>query len=169
MRKPFRRSPSEYEQFIEQGRSPTHDPIKLTDGLPLRISQLFYSETYAGLLAGKPNADLNQELIDDILSYAKDKIWAATEPTLIPPVMREPVIIKRDQKKYVVLEQPQYLPWVTCIAQIESPSPARDKTKFGSMLTVVWFQDRYPFPIDPYVVDCISKLDWNTLAVDYEP
>lgn len=169
MKNPFRRSPSEYEQFMTEGPPPTQDPIELPGGRTVRIAQLFHYETYACLFLGEPNEERNKEQIEEILTYAKDKIWAATEPTLIPPVMREPKITKRDKKTYGVFEQPQYLPGVTCIAQLESSSPAKDKDMFGSMLTVVWFQDRYPFPIDPPVVECIKKLDWNSLAVDYEP
>ncbi|MBN2107162.1 MAG: hypothetical protein JW832_07015 [Deltaproteobacteria bacterium] len=169
MRDSFQGSPSAYERFIKQGLPATHDPIELTDGRIVRIAELFQFEIYAGLFEGEPNAELNKELIEKTLSYAKDKIWSPTRLMLIPPVMREPGITERDRKTYGVVDQPQYLPGAACIAQLESFFPTQDKDMFGSMLTVVWFQERYPFPIDPQVLQCIKKLDWNNLASDYAP
>ena len=167
MKNSSRQSPSEFEQFMQKECPPIHEPIKLADGRIVRIGELCQFETYGGLIMGRPNEQINKKRIDAALSYAKDKIWSATEPTLIPPVICEPKITEEDITKYVIFDQPQYLPIATCMAQLES-SPARDKKMFRSKLTVVWFQDQYAFPIDPHVLECIMQLDWTNIATDID-
>ena len=160
---------SEYEQSRGWMFLPKHDSIDLLDGRSISVGQLFCYETYGGLLLGQPHSELNQEELAGALSQAKGKIWGATEPKLIPPVLREPQLTERDWKRPEVRRQSQYLPNVTCFSQLESSSPAKDDSMFGSKLTVVWFQDRYPFPIDEHVRASLKELDWNRLAVDYCP
>ena len=168
MKNSSQQSPSEFEQFMQKKSPPTHEPIKLTDGRIVSIVELCQHGTYGGLIVGKPHEELNKKRIEAALSYAKDKIWSATKPTLIPPVICEPKITEEDITKYVIFDQPQYLPRVTCFAQLMSSSPARDKTMFGSWLTVVWYQDQYAFPIDTHVLECIMQLDWNNIATDFD-
>ncbi len=49
-----------------------------------------------------------------------------------------------------------------------SPEPARDPLQDYSVLTVIWFQDDFAFPIDPQVLEQIRALDWEQLAQDFE-
>jgi len=159
---------SEYEQFIAQPRPATQEPISLVDGRIVRIDQLFVYETYSGLIMGKPHAELNKKRMDSSLSYAREKMWSATEPFLIPPVIQKPRITEYDRNTYTIFDDPEYLPCVTCLAQLKSNSPAKDKSMCGSWLTVVWYQDTFPFPIDSCVLECIKKLEWNNLAEDID-
>ena len=46
---------------------------------------------------------------------------------------------------------------------------ASDPDGFGSMLTVIWFQERFALPIDPVVRVELGALDWEAQAVSYLP
>jgi len=64
--------------------------------------------------------------------------------------------------------EPAALPHVACIARFQSYQPARDTTKDFSVLSVIWFQADFAFPIDAAMLDALSRLDWEAHAHDVE-
>lgn len=56
---------------------------------------------------------------------------------------------------------------VCCCALFES-SPIDDQAGMLSELTIVWFQDGFALPIDPYVIEQIQAVDWTNEAVDVD-
>ncbi len=63
---------------------------------------------------------------------------------------------------------PEWLPLVTCVARFRDSAPAQDRSKHGSVLTVVWFQDEFATPIVEPALSSLVNLDWDGLASDFE-
>jgi uncharacterized protein (TIGR02996 family) len=120
--------------------------------------------TYSGLLEGLPTDRMNREMTDRLLQEERDKGAWLGEPYLVPPVARP--IDYRDLP--YPFGNPEALPSVTCVARLGSSSPARDKNKDCSALTVIWFQDTFAFPIDPQVLEHFCGVDWEGMAIDEE-
>jgi hypothetical protein len=86
-------------------------------------------------------------------------VGGAGEPYLIPP--REEILLTTRQGR-----QPVALPPIICTARYESLTPARNPAEDYSLLILIWFQDKYALPIDKVILDCISILDWDAVAID---
>ncbi|GEM_PF-3175145 len=63
------------------------------------------------------------------------------------------------------------LPPVTCIARSLREVLPHDAENTASLLwvRVIWFQDDFAFPIDPYVLSQFAVIDWETHAVGWLP
>src|SRR5262249_5856432 len=138
--------------------------IKLHGGREIRIISIRQWFTYVGLLDGLPTDRINQEMIERLLREEGERRGWAGEPYLVPPAVRP---IKFSDNRPYPFGNPEEFPHVTCVAEFTS-SPARDTTKHGSALTVIWFQDSYAFPIDPQVLEHLRGLDWDSKAIDFE-
>ncbi len=141
---------------------PKAGTIELQSGRSIRLQSLRQWETYAGLLEGLPTEQLNQGIVERILTDERERSPLG-EPYLIPP--RQTPIDHADEYPFGT---PAALPEISCVANFESPEPARDPLQDYSVLTVIWFQDDFAFPIDPQVLEQIRALDWEQLAQDFE-
>ena len=55
---------------------------------------------------------------------------------------------------------------MTCVARLVSNSPVQDKSNGCSVLTAIWFQDTFAFPIDPLVLEHFRGLNRAEKAAD---
>jgi uncharacterized protein (TIGR02996 family) len=139
--------------------------IELHTGRQVQIKSIRQWFTYAGLEVGLPNERFNRELVERVLREERGRGSWAGEPYLVPPTVRP---IKWDAEYPYPFGTPEEFPGVTCVACLESLSPARDASMDLSALTVIWFQDAYAFPIDPQVLAHLRALDWDARAIDLE-
>jgi hypothetical protein len=63
---------------------------------------------------------------------------------------------------------PEQLPAIVCVARVTVPQPARDKTRDGSALTIIWFQEQCAFPIAEHVLKSITEIPWSQLKEDFD-
>jgi len=59
------------------------------------------------------------------------------------------------------------MPEIACIALLECPNMAIHGEIDYSALILIWFQERYAFPIDPGIMSQIQNIDCNLYAKDY--
>ncbi|MCB9615038.1 MAG: hypothetical protein H6721_11920 [Sandaracinus sp.] len=117
---------------------------------PLALLQF---AVYADVLEGVPNRAVNDGIVADALALAKRT--HGLEPVLIPPRERP-------------LGSPSSvaLPSICCVGRFRSAKPARDPNAERSEACLVWFQDRFAFPVDAQVAAEIASLVWSDIASD---
>lgn len=126
--------------------------VTLKSGRAVTISELHQHGTYAGLLAGKPDARMNADHIRRLLTEAKRYGLDGAEPYLIPPAPAQ-------------LEA--RLPAVSCIAVLNSDALQRPGSEPYSSLTVAWYQEHFAPPITASVEQQILAIEWETRAKDW--
>jgi hypothetical protein len=143
--------------------------LTLKSGRTITLYALDQKMTYAGLIEGVPNADLNNDVIDGAIQEARSDGYAEGRRYLIPPPRRDYIHKPGDASGLPSWPgPPEFLPKVTCIASFKYALPVRDRDKHLSVLAVVWFQDDFALPIDQTVLAQLRLLDWDSLAVDIE-
>ncbi|CAA6799779.1 MAG: TIGR02996 domain-containing protein [uncultured Sulfurovum sp.] len=138
--------------------------IKLNSGREIYLESIWQHQTYGGLLCGVPNEEMNKEYIEDNMNYALEKMNAECT-YLVPPVSLELDNIDKKIKRY---KDAIRLPYITCFAQFESSVLTGDESNNGSWLTIVWYQDDFPMPIDDAVLEHIKSIDWESKAEGFE-
>jgi len=145
-------------------------PCKLTldSGRSVTMVAMHQEMTYRGLVEGIPRRELNDDCIRDAIQHARRLCLPGASPVLIPPARRD--YHRRpgdmDERHAAAGEPVEFLPSITCTGVFDDALPAQDGNKDYSELTVVWYQDRYAFPISKTVVSQIRALDWKKLATD---
>jgi uncharacterized protein (TIGR02996 family) len=135
--------------------------IRLQSGRAIRLDSLRQYCHYSGLLEGLPTREMNQRHIAHLVSEEQSRRREA--PYLIEPPER---LIERDQPSR--FGTPAWIPGIACIGQFDSLQPARDASRDGSVLTIIWFQHGWAFPIDPGVYEQIRAIDWEKYAHDFD-
>ena len=142
--------------------------VVLHSGRSVTLVTIHQKMTYRGLVEGTPRRQLNDDAIRDTIQEARKLCLPGASPVLVPPPRRD--YHRRpgdmDKRSEVTGEPVEFLPSITCIGVFDDAVPACDTDKDHSELTVVWYQDRYAFPIDPAVILQIRALDWEKLATD---
>lgn len=128
--------------------------ITLETGRVVSLVELHQWRTYAGMLAGKPDAQINEGHIEEALTSAKQYGIEGSEPYLVAP---SPEVMATR------------LPAVLCIAVLESSELKRDPSEPYSSLTVAWWQEQLAPPMDPVVAARVSAIDWESQAVPFCP
>lgn len=132
----------------------------LHQGRVVSLRSLNQWSVYADLLEGLPTRERNDALIQRLLK--EEQAHSGHAPLLIVP-HQEPISISR---RYPFGE-PAKLPPVVCVARLHSPEPTTPgSSKDLSRLTVIWFQNRYAFPISAVAEDALRNIDWAGLAED---
>lgn len=141
--------------------------IRLIDGTEIVLDQLFQYHTYAGLLAGLPDEEMNRRRIEEALRHAKERLLSATAPKLIEPEIEHapthvgpPLSPVMRQRRVVPVYYPR-LPAITCLGHFIAPGRM-------TALTVVWFQDRPALPIASPALARIRRIDWKREAQPYD-
>jgi hypothetical protein len=144
--------------------------IVLRSGRRLTLQSLDQRMTYAGWLEGVPSREWNDRIIEAPLKEAGDGTEDEARPALIAPARRDYLRKPGDMTGHRAMggQVPEWLPMVTCVAVLRATAPARDPSKDGSTLTVVWFQDEYALPIDESVLQQLQSIDWEQSAADFE-
>jgi|CXWL01.1.fsa_nt_gi hypothetical protein len=137
--------------------------FQLASGRNINLIGINQRETYAGFLEGMPTKEINQLLIKEAVEAAK-QLWNEA-PYLIEPI-ETPIIWKREYP----LGIPASIPGKVCISQLRSFYPRGENMGLSgleySLLTLVWFQDEFAFPIDDSILEKIHSLDWDRYATD---
>lgn len=129
------------------------------DGRPLSLNSLRQWRVYAGLLEGLPTRERNDAEIASIVAQARE--MDRHEPFVVTPEQR-PIAYEGRYR----FGTPATLPAICCVARFTSLQPARDSEMHYSLLTVIWFQDDYAFPLSEGAAEAIARLDWQRLALD---
>jgi len=152
-----------------------HCSIRLQSGRKITLDRLTQSLAYASLLEGTPNKKSNDHSIRGALDRARRAHGALGEPYLIEPERRDyfrekgdmQCVLERQRDRPAELKHiPEWLPPVECIGVCHSTTPARDRTKDASSLTVVWYQD--DFGIDDRAIELVRLVDWDRHATDWD-
>ncbi len=123
-----------------------------------RLSQW---RTYAGLLAGIPDKEMNQRHIADLLDEAQSVGIAGCDAFLIEPVVKVRELQRRGEK--VVEER---LPAISCLARFDSGALATSGEPYSS-LVVAWFQEEFGLPTDPDILRQIANIEWERHAAEW--
>jgi hypothetical protein len=154
--------------------------ITLNSGREIRLARLEQWRTYAGVLAGMPNREMNGRVIEDARAQALQHGLQGAAPVLLPPrvIPIEPrphsaeylrrtgltaeQSAARDQQRHY-----EQLPAVVCVAVFDSDGLNKPDAEPMSSLTLFWFQDEFALPVDAEVLAQIQALDWETLATEW--
>lgn len=122
----------------------------------IRVCQVHIYETYAGLLLGRPNPEINKRIIGE----ASEKALKFGKPVyLIPPVLKYPDLPLIDPVQFP-LEAEEYLPSYVVLADLESF--ASEGNYDGRSLAVVLFADEvFSGSINDIVDNAIKDLNWK--------
>ena len=126
----------------------THEiHITCAGGLQARLLELEQHSTYRGLLDGAPSHELNEQLLSGITEY-QSRI-----PThLVKPA--ETIVERTGAPSDRPIET---LPCRQCTGLFEAGT---------HWLNIVWFQDGWAPPIDPFVAEELRSLDFMAIAFD---
>ena len=138
------------------------------------LYEIHCSLTYAELLEGLPNRKMNKDIISRLPEEANQKIYTTSKPYIIKP---EEVLIEvkpgstKSYRDRMVKEHGDdwklmEIPRIECIASFESKPISDDY--MGSNLTVVWFQDEYPMPINQDIINKIKSINWDNKASSFD-
>ena len=141
--------------------------FRLNTGRMVYLDEIAQWRTYGCLLGGIPRKEMNDELIIATEALARKKI-RGDEPVHIIAPLREKIVLSKERPPRPGREY-ESLPPITCAATFDSNEPARNSEDWGSCLVVVWFQERWAFPIAPRIVSQIREINWNQLARDTMP
>lgn len=145
-----------------------HCKLTLNTGREIMLTALRQGQTYAGLIEGLPNSEMNDRRIRASLADAQSWCLEGATPLLIAPTRRDFLRVPGDMASSGSGRRiPEWLPMVSSIARFQS-APARDEQMDGSTLTVVWFQAEFGPPVEPEIVSAIASLDWEAHASDFE-
>jgi hypothetical protein len=136
--------------------------IQLRTGRIIYLRELRQWGFYEGLIEGVPTTEMNRRRLEGIVAEYRGKSYGA-DPLLIPPVEK---VIEWDRNSPYPFGNPAVVPSIVCAARFESLQPAHDLSKDFSGLLVIWFQNKFAFPIDPVVLDRLHATEWERLAVD---
>jgi len=126
--------------------------------LKVKLCRLNQQHTYSGLSDGPPFERINNELLKRTIEEAK----RFNNPIhLIDPVLT-PIPY---EGKYP-FGDPVSLPQITCIADLLCFKAAKGSGDY-SVLTVVWLQEDYAFPIDNKIILSLKELEWDKFAEDH--
>lgn len=126
--------------------------ITLISGRAVSLGELHQWRTYAGLLAGKPDARTNGDLIEKLIEDAKQFVVKGGKPFLVEP---DPAALA------------DRLPAISCIGVFDSNELTRPGSEPYSSLAVVWFQEEFGPPMAGATLESIHQLDWESLAQDW--
>ncbi len=145
--------------------------LRLRSGRAITLKHFDQVMTYAGLLEGTPDHELDDRHIESALEEAGRRGVAGVRPHLIVPPRRDHFRKPGDMRRITEYSPhwiPEWLPVVQCIGQFSSGVTARNPEMHLSVLTVVWFQDEYAPPIQEPALGELLDLDWEALALDIE-
>jgi hypothetical protein len=142
--------------------------ISLPAGHQLLVEELWQWKTYTGLLVGLPDDEINKLIVEKAVEKGRTR-WGGK------PFLLRPTVLLVNYGDPPEAEVAPTLPAIVCLARFEyHPSysnalrgrpakqwPAIMATLRTKVLTVVWFQDDFAFPIEPPIYEQILAIDWE--------
>jgi len=125
--------------------------IQLAGGERVGVFDFYVRPTYALLLAGKPNSEINESILE---RSAKDsqEWWHDQHAALVLRPSEE--------------EIENRLPDFRMMALLDCSTPLNPEYD-GSMLRVVWFSNTLPTKLPEFLQECLRSLNWKAQARDY--
>lgn len=131
-------------------------PLTLADGREVHVQEVVACRTYLGLLAGRPNDEINEQELGQLKQFCK-RAFVVEDSIIIPAVM-----IPRGFGGEIWNEYPPMF----VAALFRSVGGARHKHGDFSELSVGWFQSSLQPLIPDDTLAAIRNLDWTNLAHD---
>jgi hypothetical protein len=129
--------------------------LTLDCGREVMLDAFDYSRTYAGLLEGRPNAEMNDRIIERAQT-AREESWGKRAVHVIPPD------VDATDPAHPALPPVLLRAWLICFQPV-------DPAFMGSELVVVWFTtDCHTEPIADVVFRAVRGLPWEQLAYDFD-
>lgn len=126
--------------------------INLACGRVVHVAAFYVEQTYAGLLGGTPDKEINDGIIANAL-LSEEWGWRKThlvEPVIITSECGAPLLSAYTCKAWLVCDDPI-------------------KKGDGSELVVVWFAYVvFDHPLNAVVANAAIDLPWDELAEDFE-
>ena len=127
----------------------------------VEIKKIYQFNTYYGWsMGGEPSEETHEEIIESAKVKAKS-IFGIPNVYLIDPVMSLNNVYRQKVHDYPAF------PKKTCIALLEHYESMHDENRDNSILTLVWFQNHFAFPIQQNILDTVSELNWREVSIDY--
>jgi uncharacterized protein (TIGR02996 family) len=128
--------------------------FKLDCGRSVCLDAFYCDRTYGGLLEGRPDRQLNDEILERAQTRMR-QLWGVRKTHLVPPVINE------SDPQHPVLPPVCLTAWLVCFQPIKEPNA-------GSELVVVWFRGAFEGePMEQVIADGIQALPWDELAADF--
>ncbi|HEX8900407.1 hypothetical protein [Vitreimonas sp.] len=138
--------------------------ITTVTGRELELRELTQTLTYGGLLEGLPTRKRNQKYLEHVL--ARHQAVQHPPVFLLTPVE---TAIELEPGEVYPFGEPATLARITCVGLFRSkPVGGADPIFNRSELRVIWLQNEFALPIEPSIMDELSKLDWDSLAANFE-
>jgi hypothetical protein len=129
--------------------------MKLDCGRDVMLDSFDYSRTYAGLLEGLPNSEMNGRIIERALVY-RDSTWGKRKVHLIQPTLN------LTDPAHPALPPVLMRAWLVCFNPV-------DPAFMGSELVVDWFTaECHTEAIADVVFRAVRGLPWEQLARDFD-
>lgn len=116
--------------------------------------------TYQGSLDDVPTEHINNEIVHQAEATAR-KLFPNDKIYIIPPVLT-PIALHGDLSKLFIL------PRRTCIGQLLHPDPIKTITADYSSLVVVWWQSSFALPINSSILEVMTSINWDDLAMEHQ-
>ncbi len=140
---------------------PAHRWLSLDSGRSIQLLSLSQRDVYAEVIEGVPHRFVNDRIVEGQRVEAERR--DGRPPWVVPPPQRPIGSPRRAPGRW----EPLSLPPIACTARFFShATPRHDDPDWRSVLTIVWFQDDYAFPIDDEVARQIRAVDWDRFATD---
>ncbi|WP_437659610.1 hypothetical protein [Sorangium sp. So ce1182] len=142
-------------RLVELHQEELHCKLASTDERHLTLNELHQWMTYAGLLEGIPDREMNDWCIEQHVQRAACYGSPGSRTTLIQPARRDFLRRPGDMepmKRHGLHEDPEWLPVVMCVGIFRHVPPTR------SHLVVVWYQDEFAFPLDGGVLSQLRAI-----------
>jgi hypothetical protein len=131
--------------------------ITLIRGRDIYLSSLNQWQTYGGLLEGIPTIDLNRRIIE------RTFVQASQNSNAVHVVFAPETPIDDSDYRF---GKPATLDPITCVGQFES-NAIGESLSHGSVLTLIWFQPQFAFPISDPALTAIQTIDWVKYAQNF--
>ena len=129
--------------------------LKLDCGKEVKLEEFTYNRTYASLLMGRPDAELNADILKDAITERQNS-WGSVAVHLIPP------LVDMHDSEHPVLPPVLLRALLTCFEPI-------DTAFMGSALVVVWLAEEcHAEPVASVVARVLKGLAWEKLASDFD-
>ena len=127
----------------------------LNSGRTVGLTQMFLSETYLGLIEGRPTIESKKTVLG----------WHGSVSGAVWPGVPVVVLGLAD---YLADSSPE-LPRFRFLGAFESYGYVHDKQKWGSRLVCVWYQDETHPSISRQNMQLLLQIEWNKIADDFDP
>ncbi len=138
--------------------------ITLQSGRSISLREFHQFNIYAGMLAGIPSD--TARFAAEALKEAKRVISPNLPTLMLQPLFRE---FEYQRHREAAVDQLRALPPIASVAEFSSSALESNPKETFSSLMVIWFQEEWGLPADPYILDQIRAIDWEREAASWDP